>query len=373
MGGGGAGQIPQNQNWLIIDGVPLTNYNQANVAAGRAQPTAGARELVKIYLKEQVGAGAPDPRGIPASRAWQNAAVPRNPLNEFGAAAAQDQISTSAVWGTAPHETPYIRGSFIIDQHEPFFSPVTGLVSYPDVLAPFDNVPRFMPLLIQDSRFFFERDTSEVHRCISMENYDAGRLSCELVGQAELGVYLRDDVQQSEKNLSIVNIKIPRLETYSFDFTTIVEGSEPSLRYSSQFGMPEMLFIRCKVDLQGRPNSPPEDYFARINNFKLRIFGHENSLLKTVKYRELRELTRINSHVFSEKQGYSVLLKLSDLGTCGAAPEHERIDLEFTLYEIEQHVNYVAATKKFILVPIYDVSALQGTLEQIRFEEFYKE
>ena len=155
-------------------------------------------------------------------------------------------------------------------------------------------------------------------------------------------------------------------------FETIVDGRAPTLRFYSQFGMPEYLFIRCKIDLEGRPNSQPDDYFAKINQIGLRIFGHDNSLLKTVGHRELRELTRINSNVLGERQNYAVLLRMSDLGSCGYPVENERIEFEFTVYGVDSHANYAAATKEFIVVPIYNVSAMQGTLEQIRFEQFYK-
>ena len=101
---------------------------------------------------------------------------------------------------------------------------------------------------------------------------------------------------------------------------------------------------------------------------------YESSLFKSkLGHAQLRELTRQNSHIFSEEQGFDVLLSSDNLGPLGVPNQSERIDIKFTLHEINQHHLCANFTKEFIVSAIYlGREALQGTREQTKIQKFFK-
>ena len=118
-----------------------------------------------------------------------------------------------------------------------------------------------------------------------------------LQGSAELGYYLQDDISQNQKHLSTISTPLPYMEknTVSFLSADVTPTSPVSLVWTTSFGLPDLLFFRIRQEIASyNLICPPEDYHARIDSLTLRIWGSDNTLLKTVNHKQLRELTRQN-------------------------------------------------------------------------------
>ena len=226
----------------------LAQYNIANAgqAANTRPPPAAEGSVIILYVKESRFVAANQDRlALPTNNMLENAAAVATNLAHITAAAenVSQHFFSATVFlkGQVPAESPYVRTGFNLQQHEPFYSFPSGLSCMPDVKSPFEDIPKFLPMLIQDSRTTFQRTTAELGRCVRLRQ--AGSLSAELVGHCVLGRYLQeDDVSgQSTKAISNINLPIPRLEHYS---TTFATDEQPVLKIQLQFGLPDLLFLR---------------------------------------------------------------------------------------------------------------------------------
>ena len=229
-------------NWNVLNEVARGAYdvqNAAQLAGTRPPPSVGVRSVIEIYL-EEVEVGNNPARLSQPGNELVAAALPQTPIGEFIIIAqnqTQHNVLASILFG-AETEPPYIRSGFVLDQHEPFFSYPSGFSSYMNIEI-FDELPQYLPLLIQDSQTTFLRTTAELNRCVRV---DSGELQFDLLGKAKLGYYLRNDVNQNDKSSSIVRIPIPLFENQKVRFTAL----PLKLDWYTQYGMPDLLMIRVK-------------------------------------------------------------------------------------------------------------------------------
>jgi hypothetical protein len=363
--------------WEILTDAQVGVLNTENTAendlvAGSRPPNAENGTVVQVYVAEQVTT-------LGARRAFPklttvNVGDGNIDLAHINAPDGQTpDYFVGELLYQPPPEKPYIRTGFKISQHEPLFSFPSGFSVFPEVSQPFSVIPKYFPMLVQDSKHFFRRSTSEVNRCIrcAERSDDGGRLSATLVDSCELGFYLNDDVQQSEKMSSTINQPLPRIEKYSKLFST---GEKPVVSFRSQYGMPEYLFIRIKQLFSRPPAVEKQHYCGRIDSISMVVQQYDCSLFKSqIDHKQLRELTRQNSNVLSEEQEYTVLLSVQNFGPMGFPKENENIDFTFTLNAFDQHYNCTDLQKEFIVCPIYlGREALQGTTQNISIQKFFK-
>ena len=130
--------------------------------------------------------------------------------------------------------------------------------------------------------------------------------------------------------------------------------------------------FRVKQVLGVAQYTPPENYFARIENATLEILGETSKLLTTVNHPQLRELTRQRCNPIADRHDYIVFVLSKDLGNFNQPNEKERLEFRFTLKEISQPSILEGVEKQLIITPIYtDTKVLQGTLERITTQNFY--
>ena len=341
--------IPGKPNWTIVDGAGLLAYNGF---ADNPHPTAGAREVIQVWVQFFESNPAADPLAIPTTDMTvvgnqQNivATIANHPLG------IQGQVISSQ----AAPQSPYKR-SIRLSQAEPFHSMPSGLVSYPG-LKMYDDIPKEFPLLVQDSKTYFDQDVSEVTRCIRPKT---GEIAVSLVGTPQLGLYSRDGEMQSDKNVSTIEIALPRFEKKTIVFTT----GQPVIKWSTRRGLPKYFMIRVKHAVYG--NLQGKYYNAKIQSLRLEAFDQRVSFLKTIGSVELRELTRRNSHMYAEPQQNIVLVTAEQLGSFRVNPK-ERLDFKLTLLGYTEHAKLAGREKQFILTPIYE-DALQGDRTKIELE-----
>jgi hypothetical protein len=342
-----AARVAENQNWTILGAATVPTLAVFN-AAHPGRPDAPARGVIKLWV-QFMAADVGNPAPI---------ALPQN--DGFGTVAGQDffdaiagypnEIVGARIQGQTAIDTPYIRSGFSISFHEPFFNFPSGFSSYPKMKEPFDEILAEYPLIIQDSLTLFTRSTSELSRCIRI---DTGTLTASLVGEPVLGIYLRDGALQANKRVSTIEMPLPLFEKQNVSFTT----GTPALSWSTHRGVPDYFFIRVAHEVTGA--LPIEDYHAKIQKIRIKCFDNQqNTILKTVKYEQLRELTRRNSHMYSEPQQNTVLISAEQLAGFEVNPD-ERLDLKIELLEYTEHTDLAGSMKQFICCPIYR-NLLQG-------------
>jgi hypothetical protein len=364
---------------LTVAQIDVYNNQNAGQPAGTRPPWATkARSVITVYFTEQVINIAPNRIGIPGPE-MVNAAVPNTPIGEFTYAAFTEFKTVGTVlMGRVTDDTlPYVRGGFTIKQHEPFFNVYSGLSSYPDVVEPY-NYDQFLPLLIQDSKTAFSRKTSDLQRCIRMQSGDVdSKLTPSLVGDCNLGYYLQNDVVQNEKHLSSISEPLPYFEKHTQLFVTAdVAPLDPvKITFQTVFGMPDLLLFRIRQLVSNYNVSVDyKHYHAKIDSLTLRIYGYDNTLLKSIDNRQFRELTRQNTNTLADKPDYVVLLSKVDLGRCGDPSQEHRIRFEFELKAFSQAYEFRALQKELVISSVYyKAHALQGTIDGLQVRKFYKQ
>jgi hypothetical protein len=319
------------------------------VLNSRPPPATNTRSVILMYLEEVIINGAADRIGQPKNEMIL-AGAPRTPIAEYTIVGVQTEhrVPTTILWGQ-DNVQPYLRSGFQLNQNEPFYNFPSGLGSYSEIdLFKFKN---YLPLLVQDSKTEFSRDLSTLGRCIRIDEQNTDNsLAFSLSGQAQLGYFLRNDVDQQDKYTSTLDLSLPRFETQTIQFSELPVKH----MWFTNFGIPDLLMIRVEQDI-GNLSVNERDVCAEVARCKLSVFDQQESkLIASVTGHQFRELTRKNMNSFAAAHENVILLNSFDLGDFNKIDQRkEAIQFVFTLDKLNEPSVFTTKSKSLIITPVF--------------------
>jgi hypothetical protein len=180
-------------------------------------------------------------------------------------------------------------------------------------------------------------------------------------------------MDQGQKSVSNIDLKIPRFETQVVDFTDCSTNDPVELKWKTSFGIPDCFMIRVKQQI-GNKSVEERNLFAKIESATLSIFDENSKLLSTVNSAQLQNFTRINSNIYARKTYNIVLLKRADLGNFRDPDQSRQLEFVFKLKEIAQSHALQDNSKQLIITPIYmQTQVMEGNIQHISIRNIYPE